>query len=97
VLTTARTQEALDHAVAAFPALARFARERISLHVAGRSEPVRVPAVAWVRVLRDLPQYEVVVLEVEDDSPPEYRPSKEAAPRAKRGVFGWVRGLFGKA
>jgi hypothetical protein len=104
-------EDALDHAVAAFPSLASTERTKISLHVAGRDALVRVTAGAWSSVLKDLPKYEIVTVMVEqpvEDAPPEYHSTK--TPRnenltavglsktsARKGPFGWLKALFGKA
>ena len=102
-------QEALDHAVAAFPSLASLERSRISLHVAGRDALVRVTAGAWSSVLKDLPKYEIVTVEIEqpvDDAPPQYDMPKGNSEklssqykdvRGRKGAFSWLKALFGKA
>lgn len=103
-------EEALDHAVAAFPALGSLERSRISLHVAGRDALVRVTGGAWSSVLKDLPKYEIVTVEIEqpvEDAPPQYdlpkaNGDKESSSpyrdiRKRKGVFGWLKALFGKA
>ncbi|KZV66853.1 hypothetical protein PENSPDRAFT_667471 [Peniophora sp. CONT] len=103
-------EEALDHAVAAFPSLKPLERSRISLHVAGRDALVRVTGGAWSSVLKDLPKYEIVTVEIEqlvEDAPPQYDMPKTSSDklssspykdvRRRRGVFGWLKTLFGKA
>lgn len=61
-------------------------------------------------MLKDLPKYEIVTVEIEqpvEDAPPQYDMSKVnndkklASPyknvRRRKGVFGWLKALFGKA
>lgn len=89
-------EEALEHAVSAFPVLGSVTHDRISFHVSGRDAMVRVPACSWSAVLRDLRKYEIILIEVAPDpnAPPEYRPEKDAASVKKRG---FLRRLFGLA
>jgi hypothetical protein len=92
-------QDTLDNVVSAFPALGDVDRARISLHVPVRDVMVRVPACAWTEVLVDFPRYKTVMIEIEDDLPPEY-PSKgkskaSAEPAKRKSGLGWLKTLFG--
>ena len=78
-------------------------RSDISLHVSGREQRIRVPRVAWEDLLVDLPKYEIVYVEVEDDQPPSYDSSRKGKGAVeekvvrgdeKHGLGGWMKGLF---
>ena len=69
---------------------------------------MRVTAGAWSSVLKDLPKYEIVTVEIEqpvEDAPPQYDMPKTNSDkilsssykdvRRRKGVFGWLKTLFG--
>ena len=93
----------MDHAQEVFSTLASIDRRRISFHVTGRDQIICVPRLAWSEILHDLPRYEVVFVEVDDDKPPMYVGKtqsvvleKESPMAEKMGVVGWFRALFGR-
>ncbi|KAI0030990.1 hypothetical protein K488DRAFT_87240 [Vararia minispora EC-137] len=66
--------DAVSRAQAVFPSLAGVDPSRLSLHVMGRDQLIRIPKMAWTGVLLDLDKYEVIHVEVDDDAPPRYHP-----------------------
>ncbi|KAI0313355.1 hypothetical protein OF83DRAFT_1175745 [Amylostereum chailletii] len=95
---SARTyDEAIAHALDAFPALHAYDRAHLALAVGGSSAGssasvtdrarlgrVRVPRRAWAELVLDLRKYEVVHVLVDEDRPPSYKARRS-------GVVGWVK------
>ena len=93
----------MNRAQTVFPSLAGMDSTRLSLHVMGRDQLIRIPKMAWAEVLLDLDKYEVIHVEVDDDAPPRYHAGSfhlhamARRPRSDsrgRGFLGWAKGLF---
>ncbi|KAI0048843.1 hypothetical protein FA95DRAFT_1557602 [Auriscalpium vulgare] len=67
-------EDAINCAQDAFPDLKLVPNDRISFHVTGVDQLVRIPKMSWQTVMQDVRRYEVVHIVVEDvQAPPKYQ------------------------
>ena len=94
-----RRQEAISHALDAFPGLHTYDPKHVTLSVRAGGENydlrqrVRVPRLAWPELVRDLRKYELVHVSVDDDRPPSYRPLRRGVVTWMKDVVKWRRGV----
>jgi len=94
--------EAIDNVVELWPELGDVERHRIRLLVAGSDHLVRVPRMTWAAVLCDVPRYEVVHIQVEEQPPPPQYQGKGKGKwgnnvdkgRRSSGLFSSIRRMF---
>jgi len=94
--------EAIDIVVELWPELREVERDRIRLLVAGSDHLVRVPRMTWSAVLCDVPRYEVVHVQVEEQPPPPQYQGKgkgkwgnsDEKGRRSSGLFASIKRIF---
>lgn len=84
-----------------WPELREVERDRIRLLVAGSDHLVRVPRMTWSAVLCDVPRYEVVHVQVEEQPPPPQYQGKgkgkwgsDEKGRRSSGLFASIKRIF---
>jgi len=103
VPATKTHDEAIDIVLELWPELHEFERDQIRLLVLGPDHLVRVPKMTWSAILRDVPRYEVVHVEVEQVPPPPKYQGKgkgrwgrnDEKGRRSSGLFSSIRRIFG--
>ena len=72
-----------------WPELREVERDQIRLLVSGLGELVRVPRMTWSAVLRDIPRYEIMHVQVEQRPPPPQYQDKGSG-----GLFSSIKRIF---